>query len=142
MKAKHICECYKRWVLVCHIKNCQLTCTDEQGAANSQRGTTAATDGRSVAAAAVFAISMYQQSGYAPPPGGYGPPGGFGGAPGAPSFGGHAPAPYHAAPQQPIRQQDDRYGGKAAKDPVLAMSRCVSSRWRPCVGAGVWVPLG
>ncbi|KAL4431200.1 hypothetical protein ABPG75_006456 [Micractinium tetrahymenae] len=71
---------------------------------------------------------MYQQGGFAPPPGGYGPPGGFGGAPGAPSFGGHAPAPYHAAPQQAARQQDDRYGGKAAKDPVLAVSRWLKAR--------------
>lgn len=98
-----------------------------------------ATDACSLHWPALFAIPMYQQGGFAPPPGGYGPPGGFGGAPGAPSFGGHAPAPYHAAPQQLGRQQDDRYAGKAAKDPVLAVSRCGSSRWRPSAFAGLRV---
>ena len=71
---------------------------------------------------AQFDSPMYQQGGFQPPGGFGGPPGGFGGPSGAPPFGGHAPAPYHGG-GQPERQQDDRYAGKGAKDPVLAVSR-------------------
>ncbi|PSC76101.1 ER lumen -retaining receptor [Micractinium conductrix] len=70
---------------------------------------------------------MYQQGGFQPPGGFGGPPGGFGGPSGAPPFGGHAPAPYHGG-GQPERQQDDRYAGKGAKDPVLAVSRWLKAR--------------
>jgi hypothetical protein len=63
---------------------------------------------------------MYQQGGYQQP-GGFQPPGFGGQGPSAP-FGGHAPAPYHGG-GPPTAQQDDRYGGKAAKDPLLAVSR-------------------
>lgn len=85
---------------------------------------------------------MYPQPGQGPPgafqpptggfqapgaPGSFQPPG-----PGAPQFGGGgAPAPYHAgggggggsSKEHKQSSADDRFGGKAKQDPVLAVSR-------------------
>ena len=66
---------------------------------------------------------MYQQGGYQAP-GGYPPqqPTAYGSR--AAPFAGHAPAPYHGGgAAAPADRQDDRFAGKAAKDPLLAVSR-------------------